>query len=130
VAAYTLTKGRYTVGLEQCEPDDPDAIEDEDVKKCFETMFIACVKGASAYTKLRDSLRADEPLINIISLTADKQREIMSLIDSSGERLHRALAEVGSIMGEECQETIISGLYHYAGEAEFKRYINQTKEDE
>ena len=117
------------MGFQECDSDDPDGREGTEVQRCFETMFIACVQGASAYMKLRDGLAEDEPLVNLISLTADNQREIMSLIDKAGARLKRALIEVGEIMGDDCKEAIIGGLVHYMGEDLFKRYCGMTDDE-
>ena len=114
------------MGFQQCDSDDPDGRESKEVAQCFETMFIACVQGMSAYMKLRADLGEDEPLVNIISLTAEKQREIMSLMDKAGHRLNRALVEVGEIMGDECKESIISGLVHYAGSDAFRKHCGIT----
>ena len=106
------------------------AVDIDEIKNCFEKLFVACIKSAAVHMILRDNIGKDEPLVNLISLTAEKQEEIMGKLDIANTRVHEALVLVGDTMGDECKGYILEGLAVYAGEDVYKRFLENCEEQQ
>lgn len=106
------------------------AVDIDEIKNLFEKLLIACIKSAAVHMVLRDNIGKDEPLVNLISLTAEKQEEIMGKLDTANTRVHEALVSVGDTMGTEAKCFILEGLAVYAGDDVYERFVEKCNEEQ